>query len=470
MYISDILRAKGYEPTVPTKFYKKIDEWQQWYEGYIKEFHQYEVFNGQRRVKCERAQTNMAKQAAEDWANLLMNEKVKITLEGEAEQQFFDDVCRGNHFERKMSEYEEFTFALGTTAIVTRVTGITVTEDGEQDGAAEDIKLDYVLAKDIYPISWENGYITECAFGSVIYKDERKYYYLQIHKKNDSGEYDIDNYLYETTKGSMSEVNIETTKGFEHIASSVHTHSKDRLFVINTPNIANNYDTTIPMGMSCYGNAISQLKTVDTVYDSFNTEFTLGRKRVMVKPEALKDIDGNPAFDPNDLVFYVMPEDSQTGSVVQNIDSALRTADHNMAMQMALNTLSMKCGFGANHWLFDGGNITTATQVISQNSDMFRTLKKHEIVLESVLTELARIILRLGNQFMGMSLDEEVEISIDFDDSIIEDDATEFSRDMTMMQAGILNPYEFRMKWMNEDEETARAALPKLERLVSDVV
>ena len=106
--------------------------------------------------------------------------------------------------------------------------------------------------------------------------------------------------------------------------------------------------------------------------------------------------------------------------------------------------------------------------MISANSEEFRTLKKHEIVLESVLTELARIILRLGNAFMGQHLNEDVEISIDFDDSIIEDDATEFSRDMTMLTSAIIKREEFRAKWMNEDIDTAREALPQLESMVED--
>ena len=69
---------------------------------------------------------------------------------------------------------------------------------------------------------------------------------------------------------------------------------------------------------------------------------------------------------------------------------------------------------------------------------------------------------------MGLGLDENVEISIDFDDSIIEDDTTNFSRDMQMLSAGIMNDWEFRAKWMNEDEETAKAALPKAEDMTGE--
>ena len=89
-------------------------------------------------------------------------------------------------------------------------------------------------------------------------------------------------------------------------------------------------------------------------------------------------------------------------------------------------------------------------------------------VLEGVLVELCRIILRLGNSAMNMGLKEDVEISIDFDDSIIEDEESDFNRDSRMLQMGILNDWEFRMKWMNEDEKTAKEALPQMASLVSD--
>ena len=68
---------------------------------------------------------------------------------------------------------------------------------------------------------------------------------------------------------------------------------------------------------------------------------------------------------------------------------------------------------------------------------------------------------------MNAGLNEDVEITVDFDDSIIEDKETDFNRDSRMVQMGIMNNWEFRAKWMNEDEKTAKAALPQMESLVS---
>ena len=256
--------------------------------------------------------------------------------------------------------------------------------------------------------------------------------------------------------------------GFENIPAVVHTGSDRRQFVIDRPNIANNVCFDIPMGISVYANAIDVLRGVDIAYDSYVNEFQLGKKRIMVKPSATDYLDGEPIFDSDDLVFYVLPEDVSEGSVIEPIDMTLRTSEHNTGIQDQLNLLSAKCGFGENHYRFSQGSIQTATQVVSENSTLFRTIKKHEIILEQMLVELCRILLRLGNTALGAGLNEDVEISIDFDDSIIEDKAADFSRDMQLLNAGILNDWEFRAKWLNEDEQTAKAALPRMESLTTE--
>lgn len=466
MDISAKLIEMGYD-TVPAKFYENVNKWKWWYEGFVKDFHKYSVYNGVKRVECQKASAGMAKKAAEDWADLLMNEKVKITLEDEAAQEFFDDVCKANNFWRMMNQSQELCFALGTTAYVARVEGMTVNETGVMEEDAKAIKIDFVQADGIYPLSWENGRVTECAFATKRVINNKNLVYLQIHKLNESGTYDIENHLFDNKNDKMEETALTEVDEYANVPEVFHTNSEKPQFTVDRPNIVNNIDPTLPLGISVYANAIDQLKTVDNIYDSFNSEFVLGRKRVMVKAEAMQTIDGEPVFDENDLVFYQLPEDSTTDTFIQSIDSPIRAGDHLSGMQIALDVLSMKVGLGDNHWKFDAGNITTATQVMSANSEMFRTLKKHEIILEECLTDLVRTILHLGNEYMGQHFDEEVEMSIDFDDSIIEDKATDFQRDMAMLQAGILNPYEFRMTWMNEDEETAKAALPQMEELVS---
>lgn len=462
------LNELGYT-TIPDSFYSKVYEWKSWYQSDVKGFHNYTVQNGERQVKCRRYSLGMGKKLCEDWANLLMNEKVQITLEGQKEQDFIDLVLTENNFTVKANEMQEMKSALGTVAYVPRVIGQEISESGDiVPGNASGIVLDYVTIENIYPLSWQNGYISECAFSSEVTREGKDYLYLQIHRREDNGNYVIENRIYRYDNEQLADEQLANVKGFENIPPVVHTGNDKRQFVIDRPNIANNINYLLPTGIAIYANAIDVLQGVDIAYDSYVNEFKLGKKRIMVKPSAAQYLDGTPAFDPDDVVFYVMPEDTEDGAVVTPIDMTLRTAEHNTGIQDQLNILSSKCGFGETYYRFDGGSVATATQVISENSTMFRTIKKMEIVLEQALVELCRILLRLGNTAMNAGLNEDVAISIDFDDSIIEDKQTDFSRDMQLLSAGIMNDWEFRMKWMNEDEATAKAALPKMQEMTTE--
>lgn len=467
MNVIEKLKELGYA-TVDESFYRKVDEWKSWYVGDVKAFHRYRVRTGHDAISCRRYSLGMGKKIPEDWANLLMNEKVKITLEGKAEQEFIDRVFRENNFAVKANEMQELAFALGTVAFVPRVVGMETTERGPVPGSAAGIVLDYVTVEHIWPLAWQNGVITECAFSSMVTAGGETWCYLQIHHRV-NGFYDIENRIYRFQNGNLGpEVLLTDVPGFARVPPVVHTGSEQRQFVIDRPNIANNFDDSVPLGISVYANATDVLRGVDIAYDSYVNEFALGKKRIMVKPAATNYLDGEPVFDSGDLVFYVLPEDVSDGSVITPIDMTLRTSEHNTGIQDQLNLLSGKCGFGENHYRFNQGSVATATQVVSENSTLFRSIKKHEIILEQVLIELCRMILRLGNTAMNEGLNEDVEISIDFDDSIIEDKSADFSRDMQLLNAGILNDWEFRMKWLNEDEATAKAALPKMEDLTTE--
>ena len=468
MTVIDKLKELGYT-TIPEEFYQRVDDWRSWYQGNVKGFHRYKRYNGNKKVNVQRATLGMGKKVCEDWANLLMNEKVKITLEGKAEQEFIDRIFTQNNFAVKANEMQEMKSALGTVAYIPRVVNYGMLSTGEPvPGNATDIALDYVTIDHIFPLTWQNGYITECAFDSIVTRSGKNYLYLQIHRKDEYGFYVIENSIYRIENENLSDASLKDVPGFERIPPVVHTGSDKRQFVIDRLNIANNLDYLLPVGIPVFANAVDVLRGIDCAYDCYINEFENGPLILAVKMAATKWEDGQPSIDDNDRRFYLLEEDATGGNVITPISPQLRTAQLNVGLQDMLNLLSSKCGFGETYYRFNGGSVATATQVISENSTMFRTIKKHEIVLEQVLIELCRILLRLGNIAMNANLREDVEISIDFDDSIIEDKATNFARDMQLLNAGIMNDYEFRAKWMNEDEETAKAALPKMQDMTTE--
>jgi len=231
------------------------------------------------------------------------------------------------------------------------------------------------------------------------------------------------------------------------------------VFQIITPNIVNNIDLDSPYGISVFGNAIPQLKGCDIVYDSYINEFDLGKKRIMVpismaKIEMGKDGVTKPVFDKNDTVFYALPGDRNGENKPDTFDPQIRAQEHELGINKALDLLSFKCGLGTGRYKFENGTVKTATEVISEKSDLYQSLKKHEIVLNSALTGMVKAIGRLK----GVSIDK---VNIDFDDSIIQDKVSERQTDRQDVAMGVMPLWEYRMKWYGEDEETAKANIPE---------
>ena len=457
MTIQQYLKKIGFD-TVDMSFYSQIEQWQQWYQGKVKKFHNYEAYNGKQKVMCERLSLQMAKKVCEDWANLLMNEKVTITIEGDREQQVIDTVLENNNFIVKSNESQEYKAAYGTVAYVPYMQNVEVLQNtGEVIGAnIKDIHINYVTGDFIFPLSWENGKIKECAFGAVKVIEGKEYFYLQMHTL-EHNDYVITNLLFDNTNGQMLEIeNINSVKGFENVAKRIVTKTNKPQFVIDRMNIVNNINKNNPMGIAVFANSIDVLKAIDIVFDSYNNEFILGRKRIMVAEEALQIENSKMIFDPTDMAFYRLPEGINDDNFIKEIDMSLRANEHEIALQNRLNLLSAKCGFGENHYKFEQGSITTATQIISENSSLFRTLKKHEIILECAIRELVQILLWLGNQYLNLSLNEKAEVAIDFDDSIIEDRQTELTDMRLDVSAGLLKPELYIMKKYKVDEQTAK--------------
>ena len=82
--------------TAPDETYSRIDEWLEWYQNEVHKFHHYKVYNGAVMTEHERYRLGMAKKVCEDWANLLMNEKISIKA-GDYESRL-KEILRFNNF------------------------------------------------------------------------------------------------------------------------------------------------------------------------------------------------------------------------------------------------------------------------------------------------------------------------------------------------------------------------------------
>lgn len=435
-YLQEVVGHENLDPG----YYTHIYDWLAWYKGKVPSFHSYMHYNGITYKPLSRASLGLPKLISERWASILYNDKVSFSMDedqdkepNKGDQDRLQKILEDNNFEVNFSWLIEMYMALGTGA---------TTEYRASDGK---VRINYIYAPMIAPLRMENGEIVDCAFASVIGK---KTYYVQVHLKQPDGSYLIQNRVFERGIGGekFSEVPNDGKMQQEY-------RSPVKLFQIYKPNIKNNLDIFSPFGVSVYANALDEIKTADLAYDSFENEFRLGKKKIFLRPGALTykiitDSKGNtqnvPIFDENETEYFALPstgamEDGNSEKLIEESNPDLRVQEHTDGMQTALNCVGQAVGFGLDYFTFKGGTVyTNETQVINTQSDLYRHVRQHEKVLRRSITEMIQ-----GIMYLATGSEYTKDITIDFDDSIIEDTAEVKRQALLEFNAGLIDNVQY---------------------------
>lgn len=461
------------------KYYGTIQYWENWWRGYVPDFHDYWIRNDDAQAQVTRKQMRMAKTLCEDWANLLLNDKTRILIEcddhetnptqkwltGDEDEQN-GGVLGDNKFWIKGNKAIERCYAQGTVCFYWQLDGATV-----QNGALSATGLKLKVIKDaqmIVPLTYDDEDIQDIALASSYTREGQEHLYIQIFEKMDNtGRYLITNHFYKVGKGGGYE-EAEAPNG------EVDNYVLPcKPFVILKPNLENNI-ADVPLGASVYANAIDNLESCDLSYDNLFMDTLLGKKRVFMdqaavqlKPQAYaKDengVDRVVAQRPDvaatlEKSLYVKTGEQLPGDqkFFEEYNPSLRVDENKENVQFNLNLLSSKVGLGQNRYQFNMSNMSTATQVRASNKELTESVWKQRIAIQEALTDLTREALILGKEKLHQNLDVDARITIQFDDTMFSDEEAERMRFMQEIAAGIRQKWEYRVKYDGESEEKAR--------------
>ena len=110
---------------------------------------------------------------------------------------------------------------------------------------------------------------------------------------------------------------------------------------------------------------------------------------------------------------------------------------------------------GTGRYQFNSSGVKTATEVISDKSDLYQNLKKNEIPVRAAIVGMVKAVAFL----LGAG---EVEVSINFDDSIIEDSNATIDKNIKLVQGGLRSKLSAIMEILQCDEKTARSELERI--------
>lgn len=474
------LSKKGYR-TVSTDYYTFIEMWENWWKNNV-DFHKYHDSTGKERKMFS---LGMAKRVSEDWASILFTERDEIVTQANTSQQTKVNNDYLNKQLKKLKVYKDLptaiekAMAMGTAGATMRVKNAKVDKNGKVS-ATNRTKLDiiYLDATQIVPLKVEHGKIIDVAFVSESIEDGKKIYYVELHQLQYDEELKKD--IYVISNNYINEQGEEVAK--KDIVKQYTFKSDVPLFSILKPAVANPLDTEYHnangLGFSIYGIAIDQLMVCDITYNNFAMDFYLGGKKVFynkkitrTKTRQIKDTDGNIKEEeyevyPDDVMKqqWTVYGDNQISNIKENpvvteYNPDLRVTEDKEGIQFALNMLSFKSGLGTKYYEFNGTSVVTATQYVGDRQDLVSNANKHRKRVDEFVSEIGKAILLLGRILFKENVTEDCLVTITDKDGFMVDTETaknEFRKDIAQ---GIRKPWEYRVKFLGEDEETAKARI-----------
>lgn len=459
---------------ISADYYNHVEEWRQWWAGYVKSFHHFrETMDTGKKKDRDLYSMKMAKKMCEDWAACLLNEKTQIVIKDKASSEFLQGpeaeqdtggVFGNISFWNEANSLVEKAFYSGTGAFVMKLDGILAGEDGAVLTSPEArIRMEYLPAMCIFPITVHYHQITEVAFASESTVRGKNHVYVEIHTL-ENGLYVIQNKYFKSESGRLVPDALP-----DGVAERINTGSPYPFFSIIRPNTVNPYDNNLGLGCAVFSQAIDNLKGVDIAYNNFNRDLWLGGKKVFYNRELTKtvgvDADGKPIYiAPDDMLqqlfVSVGDEFGDDNKLVHEFNPDLRVTDNRDAVQAQLDYLSFKCGMGTRHYQFNnnmGSTQVTATQYTGEKQELKQNAAKHGIVIEQALQQIVRAILWAGKNILGQPVNPETPVTVVFSDGYIVSEDEKKADDRQDILNGVMQRWEYRVKWYGEDEATAKA-------------
>lgn len=390
-----------------------------WYANrVIDDFHKRKNLNN---IEYELSRMNFAKRCCADDANLC--EIISVVPEKKSEAEgFINQLLEKNRFDVRYREQLEKTSAVGTVGAYIYLKNANYLQDkaGNISVKGGKVCINYVDADCIIPLTVENKLITECAFGAtniVKGKDKTTLVIFTKEEVTDKPQYKAETVVFNERGEKVEE------------ESNIITLGEVKPFAIMTNAEVNNLDNMEGYGLPKVYNSIPLFKAVDLCYNLLYGDLGKGDKLVFIN-ELLACIkvgeDGNAQLTPQQKELFILLGEKlpQQDSVIKEYNPEIRVEQITKAFELVLSLLSMSFGYGTKKYTFENGKITTATEYIGTKQDSMQELNKQRKQATDYITDIIHAAMWFSNTFLDSSYNVEEPLSIEFDDSYVEDKQT----------------------------------------------
>jgi len=392
-----------------------IDECYNWYSNQlIDDFHKRVNLN---KKKFELSRMNFAKRCCADDANLC--EIISVSPEKEeTAQQFINEFLKNNNFDVRYREQLEKTSATGTVGAYLYLNKSEYIKDGNAVMAkGGNILINYCDADCIIPLTVENKLVTECAFSATNTVKGKERTTLVIFTKNKVGVkflYKADTIVFDESGGRLDSESFSLQLG----------EIKPFSVMINAE--VNNIENMEGYGLPKIYNSIPLFKAVDLCYSILYGDLDKGEKIVFINEmlsclKINKNGEAELTSQQKDLFVLLGERLPEQDSIIKEYNPEIRVDQITKAFELVLSLLSMEFGYGSKKYTFENGQIKTATEYIGTKQDAMQELNKQRKQATDYIEDIIHAAMWFSNQFSGTNYNLDESLSIEFDDSYVED-------------------------------------------------
>lgn len=338
--------------------------------------------------------------------------------------------------------------------------------------SGDKIAVDYTSATAFMPTKFGgDGSITAGVFREVQRYNDRTYVRMEDHEFVDDGEetlYRIRSKAYNAGSSGHpngQEIPLDTVPDWADIQPEVLIRGLQRpLFgVFQTPR-ENNVDFGSNIGVSVFsGAAVSLIRQADEQWGRLIWEYESGERKIFIDQASA---DGG-MFKSRLFEFGSF---GIGGDFFKEFNPSMRDDPLYQGFQRIVQRIEFETGMAYGDISDPQSVAKTATEIRASKQRKYVTVKAIQAEFEKAIHDLIYAMNAFCDIYQIIP-DGVYEVAFTWGDSVLDDpDAQrqEKALDLQEVSAGLMNDYEYRMKWYKESEEEAKANLPGLETLVDE--
>lgn len=377
----------------------------------------------------------------------LVTLELKSEVDGSARAAYIDKLYQS--VISKLRIQTEYAFAKGSMIFKPYVS-----ESG--------ISIQYLQADSFFPLDFDSERITRCAFLDQFRQGEVIYSRIELHTLT-SDVLQIKNRVFVSrTDGVLgTEIDISAVPKWKDLVEEMRIQGVSKLpFGYFAVPVGNHVDSKSPLGVSVCSKGINHIAEADTRYSQINWEYGSKETAVHIAESLLKYRPDSDSFEypgGKDRLYrsveYSMGVSDKP--LLDVFSPEIRDSSFYNGWNHLMRLIEFDCNL-AYGTLSDPNNTDkTAEEVRASKQRSYSFVASCQIALQRALEDLVDAM-SFWCDIYNLCPSGACRLSASWDDSIVVDSEKERESDRQDVAMGVMQTWEYRMKWYGEDEETAK--------------